>query len=38
MKKMYELERAKVLILRETKGAFSDESLVCFITRKGVTK
>ncbi|ELJ1596670.1 hypothetical protein QYV54_000787 [Campylobacter upsaliensis] len=30
MKKMYELERAKVLILRETKGAFSDESLEGF--------
>ncbi|MCR2104909.1 hypothetical protein CUPS4244_07450 [Campylobacter upsaliensis] len=30
MKKMYELERAKVLILRETKGAFSDESLEAF--------
>ena len=28
--KMYELERAKVLILRETKGAFSDESLKAF--------
>ncbi|EMQ4807205.1 hypothetical protein WGZ45_001689 [Campylobacter jejuni] len=27
---MYELERAKVLILRETKGAFSDESLEAF--------
>ncbi|MBS4275608.1 hypothetical protein [Campylobacter vulpis] len=27
MKKMYELERAKVRILRETKGAFSDENL-----------
>ncbi|EIZ5521055.1 hypothetical protein MPT79_001597 [Campylobacter upsaliensis] len=30
MKKMYELERAKVRILRETKGAFSDESLEAF--------
>ncbi|EAK1046396.1 hypothetical protein A7U28_05580 [Campylobacter upsaliensis] len=30
MKKMYELERAKVLILRETKGAFSDENLEAF--------
>lgn len=28
--KMYELERAKVLILRETRGAFSDESLKAF--------
>lgn len=27
---MYELERAKVLILRETKGAFSDENLETF--------
>lgn len=28
--RMYELERAKVLILRETKGAFSDENLEAF--------
>ncbi|WP_213243867.1 hypothetical protein [Campylobacter vulpis] len=30
MKKMYELEVAKVRILRETKGAFSDEKLEAF--------
>lgn len=28
--KMYEMERAKVLILRETRGAFSDENLEAF--------